>query len=57
MALTPEKVALISVLTDRLVTLLSVLKRVPGMTEEEVVAETQLWEDKRAEEMDELESH
>lgn len=36
MALTPGQIALLDIGSNRLITLLSVLKRVPGMTQEQV---------------------
>ena len=44
MPLTPSHVMLIDLLSDRVITAMTTIKKVPGMTEEEVDAETAKWE-------------
>jgi len=57
MALTQGQFLLIELLTDRAITALTALKVVPGMTEEQVDAETKKWKTLSDEEMAELDSH
>ncbi len=57
MALTMAHIALIDILSDRVITTMSTLKQVPGMTEEEVAAETKKWEDLSDAGMEELDGH
>ena len=57
MPLTAAHIALIDILSDRIITMMGTLKKVPSMTEEEVDAETKKWEDLSDQEMDELDSH
>ena len=57
MPLNVAQVMLFDLLTDKVITIASALKKVPSMTEEEVNAEIAKWETKSDEEMAELDSH
>jgi len=57
MPLTAAHVMLMDVLLDRIITASTTLKTVPGMTEEEVKAETAKWEKMSDSEMGRLEGH
>jgi hypothetical protein len=57
MSLTLAHIALIDILSDKVITLISTLKRVPEMSEEEVDAETLKWEAKLDEEVEEMNKH
>ncbi len=57
MALTTAHIALIDILSDRVITAMSTMKQVPGMTDEEVAAETAKWEELSDSEMDKLDGH
>jgi len=55
--LTLAQVALIDILSDRIITMVGIMKTVPGMAEEEVDAEKKKWEDMSDSEMDRLDNH
>ncbi len=44
MPLTTSQVLLFDLLSDKVITIMGTMKKVPGMTEEEVDAETAKWE-------------
>ena len=56
MALTPGQVALFDIITNRIITLTSTLRTVPGMTQEEVDVATKQYEDLKDREMAILDS-
>lgn len=57
MAITMAQIALIDLISDRIITMVGTMKTVPGMTEEQVAEETKKWEALSDSEMDELDSH
>lgn len=57
MPLTMAHIALLDILSDRIITMVGTMKTVPGMTEEEVDAEKKKWEDMSDSEMDRLNDH
>lgn len=57
MPLTTAHIALIDILTDRVITAMTTLKTVPGMTEEQVDAEIKKYEELKTAEMAKLDSH
>ncbi len=56
MALTSGQVALFDIITNRIITLTSTLKTVPGMTQEQVDVATKQYEDLKDREMAILDS-
>ena len=57
MAITMAQIALIDLISDRIITMVGTMKTVPGMTDEQVMAETRKWEALSNSEMDELNTH
>ena len=57
MPLTIAQIALIDILSDKVITTIAALKKVPGMTEEQVDAEIAKWETKSDAEMEKLDGH
>lgn len=57
MPLTTAHIALIDILSDRVITAMTTLKTVPGMTEEQVDAEIKKYEELKTAEMAKLDSH
>lgn len=55
--LTAAHIALFDIVSDRIITMIGTMKTIPGMTEEEVKAETAKWEKLSDDEMDELDTH
>ena len=55
--LTAAKIALIDILSNRIITYMTTLKTVPGMDQEQVDAETAKYEDLSDSGMDELDKH
>lgn len=57
MALTLKHIALLDIISDRILTGITTWQRVPGMTDAEVDAEMMKWKALRKAEMVELEGH
>lgn len=57
MSLTLKQIGLLDLISDRILTGITAWQRVPGMTEEEVDAETAKWTALRKAEMAELDGH
>lgn len=57
MSLTVAQIMLFDLLSDKVISTMDALKRVPGMTEDEVNAEITKWEVKSDNEMDKLDQH
>lgn len=55
MPLTLAQIALIDILSDKLITIIGAINKVPGMTEDEVKAETAKWEQVSDEEVGKIE--
>ena len=55
--MTPGQIALLDIGTNRLITLLSILKQVPGMNQEQVDATTEQFKALKDKEMAVLDSH
>lgn len=54
MPLTMAQIALIDIVSDRIITLVGTMKAVPGMTQEEVDAETAKWQTVADDETDKI---
>lgn len=57
MPITMAQIALIDLISDRIITMVGTMKTVPGMNQEEVDAETAKWENLSDSEMDRLDNH
>jgi len=57
MALTMAQIALMDIISDRIITYIGTMKTIPGMDPAQVAAETKKYEDLSDSEMDELNTH